>query len=57
MNRLHDFLLNRNVSVVGAFLLGFVERHDGFGITWDDDAGSPRSVAYDRGRYLLGGVA
>lgn len=56
MSRLHNYLLACDVGVVGAFLLGYIERRDGFGITWDDDPGSPRSVAYDRGRNL-GGAA
>lgn len=52
MNTLHRLLLGRDVGVVGAFILGWLERNDGSGITWDDDPGSPRSRAYDRGRNL-----
>lgn len=50
MNRLHTWLLRRNVGVFGAYLLGRLERGDSFGITFDDDPGSRRSCAYDRGR-------
>lgn len=35
-----------------AFLLGFRESRGDAGMTYDNDPGSPRSVAYDRGRSL-----
>jgi hypothetical protein len=47
------WLLSREVGRVGAFLLGWIERRDDMGITWDDDPDSPRSRAYDTGRYLI----
>lgn len=34
------------------FTLGFVEGRGDMGMTYDDDAYSPRSVAYDLGRNL-----
>ena len=37
-------------GLIAAFLLGLREHADSFGMTYDDDAESPRSVAYDRGR-------
>lgn len=33
-------------------LLGFREGLGGVGMTYDDDPDSPRSVAYDEGRWL-----
>jgi hypothetical protein len=50
---LYKWLLSRNVGRVGAFMLGFIERRGDMGIIWDDSPDSPRSRAYDRGRYLF----
>ena len=49
---LHRWLLSRNVGRPGALPLGYLERRDSFGLTFDDDPGSPRSRAYDRGRLF-----
>jgi hypothetical protein len=38
--------------VLKAFLLGLWECRGSLGMTYDDDAESPRSRAYDRGRAL-----
>lgn len=37
---------------VQAFMMGFREGHEAFGMTWGDDPGHPLSVAYDYGRAL-----
>ena len=51
---LYRWFLQRNVGRVGAFLLGWFERGTPNGITFDDDAESPRSRAYDYGRNIGG---
>ena len=38
------------VGIVRAFILGVMERGSSFGMTYDKDPCSPRSVAYDNGR-------
>lgn len=38
------------------FKLGYEEGLESMGVTYDDDPGSPRSVAYDLGRSLRQGM-
>ena len=40
------------MSILRAFILGFREGTGNVGMTYDDDPWSPRSRAYDYGRYL-----
>lgn len=37
---------------IAAFKLGVKEAHSALGMTYDNDSGSPRSVAYDWGRNV-----
>jgi hypothetical protein len=40
------------IILAAAFALGFIERHDGMGMTYDHPL-TRKSRAYDRGRYLI----
>lgn len=43
-------------ALAAIWQLGFDEAHSAFGMTYDDDPGSERSVAYDEGRTAGEGV-
>ena len=43
------------LGLISAFILGFREGAGDWGMTYDDDPDSPRSVAYDNGRSLRRG--